>query len=101
MVSAKPRSSRCASWEVFHARHIILKGEKFLDGSVYEHDHPSWGHDIPRDCPILVRVVKSLKTLAHGAGADLRIIDVPDDAKWEIQDYDGLERIREKSRSWG
>ncbi len=101
MASAKPLSSRCARWAQFHARYTILKGEKYKDGTVYDQELPSWGHEIPRDCSILVRVVRSLKTLANGSGADLRIVEIPDDVKWEIQEVDGMERIREKSRSWG
>lgn len=36
----------------------------------------------------------------HEALNDLRIADVPDDAKWFIDDYDGIETIREEHRTW-
>lgn len=100
-VSARRLSSRCASWARFHARNVILTGEKFKDGYVNKREQHGWGHDIPRNCEILVRVIKSLGKLAHGVGSELRVVDIPDDVKWEIQDFDGMERVREKSRSWG
>ncbi len=77
-------------------------GEKYKDGYVNKRDQHGWGTDIPRDCSILVRVVRALGKLSHGVGSDLRVVEIPDDVDaWEIQDVDGMERIREKSRSWG
>ncbi len=79
-----------------------MAGEKYKDGYVNKREQHGWGHDIPRDCEILVRVIRSLGPLAHGAHADLRIVEIPPDvAEWEIIDYNGMEAIREKSRTWG
>lgn len=48
----------------------------------------------------LIKVVESLKEKANGSCAQLEIIDIPDGVEWEIQDYDGIERVVEKHRFW-
>lgn len=37
---------------------------------------------------------------ASGSMADIVIVDVPDDIEWELSNYDGIESIHEKHRSW-
>lgn len=32
--------------------------------------------------------------------SDLKIIEIPDDIKWEIDEYDGIETIHEVHRIW-
>ncbi len=56
--------------------------------------------DIPRDDPDLIRVVKKLKEKANGPCACLKIIKIPDDIKWEIEEYDGMELVAESHRTW-
>lgn len=48
----------------------------------------------------LVKVVKELGDAANGACAELRIVEIPDDVKYEIDEYDGNESIHEVHRSW-
>lgn len=55
---------------------------------------------IDRDDPILVQVVEELGEEANGEYASLQVIEIPDDAKWEIMDYDGMEHIQEICRKW-
>lgn len=57
-------------------------------------------YDIEREDPILVQVVEELGKLADGRFAELRIADVPDDIQWYLDDYDGIETIREIHRTW-
>jgi hypothetical protein len=38
---------------------------------------------------------------ASGRHAQLVIVEIPDDIEWEIDEYDGVESIHEKHRSWG
>lgn len=57
-------------------------------------------YDIDRDDPALVQTVEELGESANGDYADLRISDVPDDVKWYIDEYDGIETIREQHRTW-
>jgi hypothetical protein len=55
----------------------------------------------PRDDADLVKVVKDLGTKANGMCAKLKIVKIPDDVKWTIEDYDGLEHVAEEHRMWG
>ena len=56
--------------------------------------------DIERDDPYLVRVVKELGEKASGRYAELDIVEIPEDVNWEIAEYDGLEWVSEKHRTW-
>jgi len=56
--------------------------------------------DDNRTHPLLIRVVKELKKKANGRCAELKIVEIPDGVEYEIDEYDGLESIHEKHRSW-
>jgi len=56
--------------------------------------------EIKRDDLLLVRVVEELGDKANGQYAELKIVDVPDGIDWEIAEYDGMESVKEKHRSW-
>jgi len=65
------------------------------DGSLWN------DHDIPRDDPYLVRVVQELGgEAAGGAHSVLKIVEIPESVSWIIQEYDGLEWIAERHRTW-
>lgn len=50
----------------------------------------------------LVRVVEELGAAAAGSSySDLKIVDVPDDVEWTIEEYDGIEWVAEVHRTWG
>jgi len=57
-------------------------------------------YDIHRDDPILVRVVEELGEEANGAHARLKIVEIPYDVDWQIEEYDGNEWVSEKHRVW-
>lgn len=62
-------------------------------------------HEIPdyryeRSNSLLVKVVKALGEEANGEYAKLDIVDIPDGVEYEIDDYDGVETIHERHRSW-
>jgi len=54
-----------------------------------------------RDDPVLVQVVEELGDAASGRHAKLKVVEVPDGIDYEIDEYDGIERIAEVHRSWG
>ena len=56
--------------------------------------------DIERNDPALVATVRELGEEANGECADLEIVEIPDDVKWHIEEYDGMESIHEDHRSW-
>jgi hypothetical protein len=79
---------------------VTLKGEMYSDGS-----GPAIGSgldqwDIKRDDPRLVQIVEEMGSEAGGVFAELKIVEVPDDVKWEIGEYDGAEWVQEVHRTW-
>ena len=66
-----------------------------------EYASQTWyNRDIERDDPILVQVVEELGKKADGQYACLGIAEIPDDVEWVIDEYDGLEWVAEKHRTW-
>ena len=57
--------------------------------------------DILRDDPVLVRVVEELGgEVAGSQHAHLKVVRIPADVDWIVQEYDGLEWIAERHRTW-
>ena len=56
--------------------------------------------NLERDDIDLVAVVEELGEEANGKFSELEVVKIPDDVKWEIDDYDGIETIHELHRSW-
>jgi hypothetical protein len=59
-----------------------------------------YDHEIPRDDPILVGVVEELGEAASGNFANLNVVEIPADVNWYIEEYDGLEWVAERHRTW-
>lgn len=57
-------------------------------------------YDIERNDQYLVRVVEELGDIANGRFSELKIVEIPDDVEWQIDEYDGLEWVAEKHRTW-
>lgn len=57
-------------------------------------------YDIPRNDEDLIHVVEDLGKNSWGAHAELKVVNIPDDVEWIIQEYDGLEWVAEKHRVW-
>jgi hypothetical protein len=36
----------------------------------------------------------------NGDFAELKVVEIPDDVQWQIEEYDGKEWIAEKHRTW-
>lgn len=57
--------------------------------------------NISRDDPVLIRVVEELGNEEAGNEfAMLQIVRIPADVDWIIQEYDGMEWIAERHRTW-
>lgn len=55
---------------------------------------------IDRDNPHLVQAVGELGEAASCTYANLVVVEIPDDAKWYVHEYDGYETVYEHHRSW-
>lgn len=74
------------------------QGDSFED---WPKDESYWySRDIERNDPILVEVVETLGEKASGSCAYLQITEIPDDVKFDIQEYDGQEWVAETHRTW-
>lgn len=57
--------------------------------------------DLPRSDPRLIECIEKIGVKeASGLYAKLKIVEVPDDVQWIIDDYDGMEVVEEVHRSW-
>ena len=75
----------------FYAAGHLDDGDYYLD----QYDYCDQRGD-----PDLVAVVEQLGEGANGWAADLKIVEIPDDVKWHVAEYDGLEWIAENHRTW-
>lgn len=55
---------------------------------------------IGRANPKLVKCVEELGEDASGLYATLKVVEIPDNIKWQIERYNGLEWVAEKHRTW-
>lgn len=77
--------------------------EDYWVSTVYYQDKIySYGRgDEFRSDPILVAVVERLGEEANTRHSKLKIVDIPDGVDFEIDEYDGMESIHERHRTWG
>lgn len=53
-----------------------------------------------RNSPFLVYAVEKLRDRANGKFAALKVVEIPVDVDWQIDDYDGKEWVAETHRTW-
>lgn len=56
--------------------------------------------DLSRHDPKLVACVEQLGEKANGEHAKLSITEIPNDIEYVIEEYDGMEHVAEKHRTW-
>lgn len=60
-----------------------------------------YDRDVARDDPYLARTVEELGSdKASGRYSQLKVVEVPADVEWTIEEYDGNEWVAEKHRTW-
>jgi len=90
---------------------VEVEGEEksWLNGPTYfnaghagEDDHYLAQYELleNRSDPDLIAVIEEMGEKAHGWASELKIVEVPDDVKWHIHEYDGLEHVAEDHRTW-
>jgi hypothetical protein len=101
-------SFRPTYWTVPTEQRTQLTGEQFyalplearLEYNELQSKSTLYDRDIPRNDPTLIQVIEELGNKADGRCANLRIIEIPDDVSWQIEEYDGHEHIAETHRTW-
>lgn len=53
-----------------------------------------------RNDALLIQVIEELGPKANGRCAELKIVEIPDDVNWCIEEYDGMEWVAEAHRTW-
>jgi hypothetical protein len=74
----------------------------YVKGHVGEEEYFLWDNQYceDRSDKDLIDVIELLGEAANGWAAEISVIDIPDDVKWHISEYDGIEHIAEDHRTW-
>jgi len=80
---------------IHYSKKPLTKSGTYVNDSYFS------DRDIERTDPLLIKVIEKLHTKANGQHAKIRIVEIPDGTKWELDEYDGQESIHEVHRSWG
>ena len=59
-----------------------------------------YSRNIPRDDAHLIAVVELMGTEANNRFSELKIVEIPDDVNWYVEEYDGQEWVAERHRTW-
>jgi hypothetical protein len=71
------------------------------DGGYFKSNALCWSErNIGRDDPILVQVVEEMGENVNTRFSELKVVNIPDDVEWQIEEYDGAEWVAEKHRTW-
>jgi len=65
-----------------------------------EHDNYLYACDLGRNDPALIQCIETLGSAASGRYSDIKVVEVPSDVDWYIDDYDGQEWVAERHRTW-
>jgi hypothetical protein len=57
--------------------------------------------DKNREHPLVIKVIKKLGKKASNGLSELKIVKIPADVEYTIEEYDGAEHIAEKHKTWG
>ena len=90
-------------YEVVESKTLGVIRESFYhkghagDDEFYLSDYDFYGNRSDED---LVEVVETLGSAANGSYSNLKVVEIPDDVEWYIEEYDGREHIAERHRTW-
>lgn len=57
-------------------------------------------YNLARDDPDLIDVIEEFGERADTSFSRLKVVNIPEDVEWIIQEYDGAEWVAEKHRTW-
>jgi hypothetical protein len=67
--------------------------DKYNTQQIYE-------REMERTDPILIQVVEELGERCRTSVSLPKVVEIPDDVEWTIEEYDGLEWVAEVHRTW-
>ena len=59
-----------------------------------------WCCNIERNDPHLVQLIEEMISEANGRHSELKVVEIPDDIEWFVEEYDGREWVAEKHQTW-
>lgn len=68
---------------------------------IMEPEKYKYAPELNRNDPDLVAVVEELGEESWGTYSVLKVVEIPDDVDWYIDEYDGKEHVAEQHRTWG
>lgn len=81
----------------FDGKEISTDQALSQDGILFIHSNLG---RLSRDDADLVSVVEEIGEAASTSVSELYVVEIPDDVDWVIDEYDGMEIIAEKHRTW-
>jgi hypothetical protein len=61
---------------------------------------PCYVDSLDRTSDLLVYVVEHLGVAANSSHSELKVVDIPDGVIFDIEEYDGIEKVVERHRTW-
>jgi len=80
----------------------LMGATYYQAGHVGDDDYyiSNYDHYDDRADPDLIAVIEEMGQASWGWAAEIDIVEIPDDVKWHISEYDGLEHVAENHRTW-
>ena len=89
-IAWEKQESKYGSISYYHAGHVGSNDHYLYDYILTEN----------RADPDLIAIFEEMGHLTNGSYSRLKIVEVPDDVEWEVDEYDGKEWVAEKHRTW-
>lgn len=81
------------------SKYVSIFEEEDFNEVYYNDVFDTYSHEFRTDEKVL-QAVSELGEESWGTYSELKVIDIPDDVIWQIDEYGGMEEIREVSRRW-
>jgi hypothetical protein len=75
----------------YYRKGVVDKDEGYLSQHAFTNNRASED---------LIAIIEEMGESANSRYADIKIVEVPDDVKWYIEEYDGIEWVAEVHRTW-